>query len=490
MKHFIRHTGQVYGAQAVNALLSVLFVPLALHAFGAAGYGLFAIYGVLVLYLALAELGVGKNLLRLLAIERDEAGQARQLSVGFTAQLVVGAALLLALPLLDALVPAAFTVPAADRPALRWVVAIAVVEYVVGLPVNLRLTHAMSQERFDRYARFQAVSGFLRFALGYAALAIRPDPVVVVAAMAARRLPDYAVARWLLGPMPPGTWRVTRDVRRVGAMFGQSALLLVAQLLQMTVISAGALLVNRAFGLAALGIYRAVFDLVSKVWLLSNVVGLVLSPRFARMYEDPVRRARLARLLPAAQVVSWAAYGVMALIAVWAAPALLALFSMPGAEFLSLFVLMAVGVTLSAHAGVSYELLVATGRYGSAAGAMLLSLLLMTGVFAAVSPGIPIAAIGWAWLVSQIVYALVSDWLGTRLLDATRLGDVLVKLGLTVGVVTAAAWRLGLVQNPAGIAAAVAGAGGLAMAARIGWRTLRAPAFDDSQSTLDGLRAP
>jgi O-antigen/teichoic acid export membrane protein len=442
-----RHVSAVSAANAVNGVLGLVLVPVALSRLGAEGYALLAVHAVLLSYAALLELGLGKHLLQRLSASRDATDARAEVSAVSGAYLVIGGLLLLSIPLLMAAVPALFSIPAGARFAVRVLVVIAVLEYVFGLPLNLMQSRCMADRRFDRYAQFMALSGVLRYSLGFAALAWSVNPLVVIGAMAARRVIEVPFALWWFGGLPPGATRPAAGVRTLRHTIARAGALSMAQMLQITAISAGAVLVSSTSGLAALGVYRAAFDLASKVWFFSNSIGLVSFPYLAGWMSSTDARERLGRALPTVLQASLAAYGVVFVAVTIAAVVLLPLIGMGEAAYPALLSLLLAGVVLNAHCNTPYELLQATGAYWQAVRISVVALAVLLSTFfiaERVSPGF---GIGWAWLASQVVMAQLTTRRALSLasapaesrqkldmsLVALLLGFVCVSLGLMMG---------------------------------------------------------
>ena len=438
MRGFLRRVSYLSAANLVNGILGVVFVPVAVHRLGPEGYGIFSIYGVLVGYVVLAELGLGKNLVRVLAGMPDDEERRHQLQLAWGLYLTVAGTLVLLAPLAAWLVPALlFPVEPARQTAVAWIAVLAIADYVMAVPVSLRQNRCIADEQFDRYSRYVVASGLLRYGVGFAAVFAFASPVPVVAALALRRLGDVGLAGWLMGPLPAGSWRPRFERRAFARMVGHSSALSLAQLLQITVVSVGSILVNYVFGLRALGVYRAVFDLVSKVWFFSNVVGSVVFPRFVRLLAGAAGRERLAGLLPSVLQASWLGFSLFAVGGIVVGPWVLARIGLAGPEYVGLFLTLMVGVSFNAHTNLASEFLQATGRYTVVVGLAALSLAALLGGFFALSSATGLLAIGWAWLASQLAYGLAADATVLRALAALRVvgaREVLAR-GLGAGAV-------------------------------------------------------
>jgi len=288
-------------------------------------------------------------------------------------------------------------------------------------------------------------------------------PVAVVIALVCRRIVDLATARWLMAPLP---WKLLR------LHFSPAALELAfssirqsfAQISLGTLLNAGPLIANGLYGLASAGIYKATFDITAKVWFLSNGMGVVAFPYFARVLSGgggPPVFSRLVQYLNA----SWGGYLLIAVLLGIASPYLLPLAGLPGATNRYLFLLVLLGVCVNAHATVSLELLQASGRSLHVGGMCLVSL----GILAAVAVGCQtrfgLLSLAWGWLSSLAFLAVVSDasalarmsetpsalW-RMHVFKAAALGGVLLALSLLTGAGPAAVLAAGLgVCIPVGV---------------------------------------
>lgn len=401
-----RSVSAISAANAISGLLGLLLVPVALARLGAEGYALLAVYAVLLSYLALLELGLGKHLLQRLSALQDTTGAAREVSAISGAYVAIAGVLLLCLPLLMVVVPALFSIPAgAARWDVRLLVVIAIAEYLGGLPLNLMQSRCLANRAFQRYAQFSVMSGVIRYGLGFAALAWSSEALAVVGAMAARRVVEIPLALWWFGGLPDGATRPSGGIATLGRTVARAGALSMAQMLQVTAISAGAVLVSSTGGLAALGSYRAAFDLASKVWFFSNSIGLVSFPYMAGWMSVPEDRERVGRALPSVLQASFAAYaGVFAAVACGAL-LVLPLIGMRGEGYTGLLALLLGGVVLNAHSNTPYELLQAAGHYWTAVRLSAVAVATLLAAFAIAEPLSPGFGIGWAWLTCQVVMA-------------------------------------------------------------------------------------
>jgi|GEM_PF-899871 len=399
----------VYSANAVNGILGVIAVPLGIHYLGAAGYGLFSIYSVLASYIALVDLGVTKNFVRILAADKASDIRRKHLSTALGLYLNISAALLLLLPLACYVVTHwLFPVPVENQTALNWIVAFAIIEYVLAVPSVIRQMLTVADERFDLLSLYNLLSGVSRFILMFSGFILFQRPEVAVLFVVSRRAVDYLIARKFLKAAPHGV-RPSINLREQYAFLCYSSILSVAQLFQSTSVALGSILANRYLGLASLGSYRAAFDLANKVWFFSNGVGSVLFPRFARLQADASDRKQLPLRFAAILNASWGGYSLVALAGVLAAPYLLPVMCITETTTITLFMLLLPGVCFNAHSNLGYVFLQATNRFRLAALLSAAGVFLMWATFVASYSWAGLYALGFSWVLGQALYAVISD---------------------------------------------------------------------------------
>ena len=409
MKSFLRGLSAVTLVNVVNGVLGVVIVPIAVKRLGIEGYGLYSIFSVLAGYLVLVELGLGKNLVRLLGgvHSESEARDLVRLALGLYVAIAGGLVLLspLIVPAVEAVM---FRVPAPYVTTVHWIAVIAILDYLLGIPSSLRWNYALSQERIGEYARFMLISNASRYALMLAGVLLTTRVELAVAFVLGRRLVDLAVAPVILPSLPAGSWRPRLSPREARALMGQSSLLAITQLLQLSTVAVGSMMVNWYFGLAGLGVYRSTFDVVSKVWFFSNTAATVLYARFIQLLRRDESRERLGRILPGLQSASWLIYSLIAIAGVIAAPAVLHVMRL-SATPPPLFALLVIGVLYNAHATLSNELLQASGQFRVVGETATVSFVAMTAVFLLLVRRYPLYAIGWAWVISQFLSSVFID---------------------------------------------------------------------------------
>lgn len=395
---------------AINGILGIIVVPLSVAYLGPAKYGLFSIYSVLAIYVTLLDLGVTKDLTRLLAGEKEVAQQVQYLRTALGFYIGVSLLLLLLLPLAFWLVPQfIFPVPIEFLTSLKWIIFLSLLEYFIGIPSAMLRSYGIAQQQFAQYARFNVITGVYKYLFQLLAVVLFASPTVAVAIVVSRKLIDIISARWLMPALPDGAWIPSFNLQRLFSTIRTTSLLSLAQLFQSTVLMIGSVLVNRNFGIVNLGLYRAAFDLANRIWFFSNGLGAVIFPKFASDLSEPVKRRQLLNKLPKFLQISWVAYMGIAIIGILAAPTVLWIMHLTQPGVLALFTLLLIGLCMNAHSNLSYEFIQATGKYQQVLTVTLLSLLLMIGNFVWLKNSLGIYAIGWAWIISQSFFAIVTD---------------------------------------------------------------------------------
>ncbi len=444
---------KVYTAHGLNGVLGVAAVPVAVSLLGIEGYGLLSIYSLLVSYILMADFGVGKNLLRLLAESQSPERQLRQIRIALGLYILICGVWIVLAPLLIFAAPRyLFPVPPEVVPVVRWIAVLSIAELILGVPASLMQTACVASQRFDRYALYSVATGLTKNgAIILGALVFR-SAEGIAAVLAARKLVEAWMAVELMGSLPAGSWAPLFDRRSLRTMLGQSATLSSAQVLYSTLMSAGSFLVNGAFGLHGLGLYRAASDLAGKIAFVANGATLVVFPRAARYFSSNGAAkdadARFASLL----IASAGGYACFAALALSAARFVLPAIGLKDDTIVQLFIVLVVGMSINAHSLLSNELNQASGRYRYNLYFSFCALASLAPLFAIFRPFAGLLSIGWAWLGAALVSACVADALLLKIAGARpscQFKVLAVKLIAAAACAGLAAQQLGLLGNPA-----------------------------------------
>ena len=407
---FFRNLLSVYSANAINGILGIISVPLVVVFLGNKQYGVFSIYSILASYVALVDFGVTKHFIGLMASNRDEEEQSAYMQKAFGWYLGLSAFLISALPLLIYIVTQfIFPLPDLFLTSLRWIVVLSVIEFILAIPTVLIQAYTLSNECFRQYSKFIAISGVYRYGLMLFAAWLFKDPVTVVLFLVFRRVFDFAVACFILPKPPVSSWKPKVSLREFKTILNHSSFMSLSQILQTTIVAIGSVLINRSFGVAVLGNYRAAFDLGSKVWFFSNGIGLLVFPRFSKILSNKSERLCLLKKMYRLLEQSWILYVLLSLLAILVAPSILNMMKLGDEQIVLFFMILIVGICLNAHSNVSYEFLLADRRYKTVAFLVSCALILMYLSFKFLSPIAGPYAVAWAWIISQAMYALIAD---------------------------------------------------------------------------------
>lgn len=400
----------IYSVNIFNGVMGVVLIPISLKLLGAEGYGLFSIYTVIASFVALLDVGIGKSLQRALSSKGSAQFKDRQISTACGAYLLVLAALAAVLPALIIAIPNyVFPVEESLKNSIRWIVFLSCIEYILFIPLAVGQSICFAKEEFHKHAQFSLFSGVARYAILFAAIYFLDSIILIIGAYVLRRALDWYLIRRIMGPLPPSIWRPSFHIKDLRELSVHALGLSVTRLLQTILISMGSVLVNRSFGLESLGYFRVAFDLASKVWFLSNGIGLVAYPKFVKAFADKEKSDLIFLRLRYAMIFSWMIFLSMGLVASCLSSTVLPRISVSNAAVISLFIPMVLGVCINAHANLGYEVIQAAGRYRLLNSLTILSIVLMLVAFYAMESKLKLMAVAWAWLASQIVYSITTD---------------------------------------------------------------------------------
>jgi len=488
---FAKDVAAVYCATAVNGILGLAVVPIGLHFLGVSGYGLFSIYQLVYSYTTLPESGFTKNLVARLASAPAPAERIELVRSALSFYAFLSGIYLLGLPLLVIVIPDVLAIPTGSVSTARWIVALTVIEYVVGIPASVVLWYGNSQQRFLAISQFNIASGLFRYALVYVGIIVFRTPEAVVFLCVLRRVADFFLVRRMVGDVPSGAWRPASSWRPIAVMLRDSIPLTLVQAGTTTVYGLPAVVASRQFGLETLGAYRAVYDVGNRVWFFSGGLGVVAYPKLVRLFAAGTDFSTRVSLR-SAFAASWSFYCGVCLVGVVGATWV----SMTWQGFVSRFVLFATvlfGVSMSAHGQLAYELLQARRRYGRllAAGALAVGAMMAP---ALLTRGLGPNTLGYGWVLSQLVYTTCVDHSALSAIDAGRRYQarfLLLKLMFCVAILLAiVAWRPDIsASGYYGVQMAIVG--GLYYLVAPEWRAAIAACSTggkSSQSSSDGSR--
>lgn len=407
---FIKNISSVYAANAINGLLGVLSVPLAVHYMGNGGYGLFSIYLIVSSYISLADLGVSKNLQKILAFNKSKEDTLNSIRSSFGLYIMLSLILIILSPIIIGLITYYLFPIENEKWTLTLLTIMAIAEFIISIPNKLLQALCVAEERFKAYSMFRLVSGVLRYILMFISIIVFGNPTIIVLFILIGVFLNILIGRYFLGRMPNGSWKPKFIASELREIIRHSAGLSVSQFFQISIISFGSVLMNRYFGVDKLGIYRAAFDLANKVWFFSNGIGLVIFPRFVKILKDNDSRTIFSKVLPFIVTTSFTVYNTIGLLGSIILPMILQhVTSLSSTEVQYLFVILLFGTCYNAHSNLTYEFMQALGSYLKIIVVTMASLVGMGIVFISLLEKTSFYSIGWAWIISQFMYSALLD---------------------------------------------------------------------------------
>jgi len=346
--------------------LALVTIPAVIRGFGIDRYGVLATAGVVLAYLALLDVGLGRASTRFIARSLEEGAATTAETFWSVAALAAGigvvggiAVAVAAAPLVRHLlhVPAEL---APDAEAAFRALALGA-PFVVLLPALLGALEA--RRRFDLVAAISVPNA----ALGLLApLAVLPwttrllPVVVVVAALQAAACAVTLAVCLRVGPELRTPVRPRLAVVR--ALLGYGRWVAVSNVVGPLMVNADRLVIGAVLSVRAVGFYAAPYDLVTRLSLVPSSMMRALFPLFSADRTADVREARRLAVDGARAIVL--VLGPLVALIVALAPDLLRLWLGPefAARSHATLQLLAVGVLVNAVAMVPFWLLQGIGR--------------------------------------------------------------------------------------------------------------------------------
>jgi O-antigen/teichoic acid export membrane protein len=461
--------------QGLQLLAALAVVPFLVRGLGSEAFGAFQLIWVVLGYLALMDIGLGRATTRFVAdaLGRDATREIPEIVwTAATIQVLMGllgAALLFAVS--APLTRQVLDVPASLEPevvaSLRWM--------AVALPAVL-LSASFSgvleaHQRFDVVNAVRIPSGLATLIAPLIALAMGAGLAGMVCGVVIVRyltVGAYAFACRRVLPVLRGLHRPS--VQRVRILLGFGGWVTVSNLVSPLMVYLDRFVIGARLGLRAVAHYTAPFDAITRAAIVPSSLAQALFPAFSALHAsaDRDRASRIAaggvRVLATTigALVVAVIIGAHAGLGIWLGPS----FADAGALPLRI---LAIGVLANARAQIPYALLQGAGRADLTATfhlaelpAYALLLWLLTARY-----GITGAAIAWSVRCSAdagLLFLAMRRLLGASL---PLLRPLLMGAVLPITLATAVAWT-GL-EGASALTAALAGAAG---AATLGWHVV------------------
>lgn len=463
---------------ALPLLVALAAVPFLVKRLGVDRFGLLSLAWLLVGYLSILDLGMGRALTYFVASRlgderREEIGAAVATTLRLLLALGVGAAAV-GLVAADFVVTRLLEVP---RP-LQAEAAAGLRLLALAVPAVLQ-TSALrglleARQRFGLATALRAPVGALTFLAPAAVARVRPDLVAVLGALAALRVAAWLLHSWACRRAEPGFFEGGRFERAlVRPLLGLGGWMTVSNVVSPLMVSVDRLVLGGLLSLAAVAHYSVPAEIVGNLGLLPGAVAGVLFPAFASAgSREP---GETERLLRRGVVYVLAAVGPVALAVVLLRREGLTLWL--GAEFAAasagVLAVLAVGYWINALARLPFWLLQGLGRPDLTAKLHLAELPLYVGglLFAASRWGLAGVAAAWTLRVAAdaALLVVVSGGLVPALRPALRRSALAAAGGAAVLLLAARVESLPL-KLALTCAASAAGAVALLRAERAGPR--------------------
>lgn len=406
MNNFKKNLLSVYGVNLINGLCGIMFVPLALKGLGAEGYGLYSIFTIMSSYIYFSELGTTKYFTRILARDKDILIQKKHIQLAVSIYLRLAGALVLLTPIMLYLIPK-YVFPVHDSENIISIIIIyAIVDYLLSLPTAIILMYNIGNEKFLKVSKYNLISGISRHSLLIISVLVSDSVIFLMNVYLLRRIIDFYYSIKLLDKIPLSSWKPNYQKGEFKRVISQSIYLSMSQILQVSVIALGTYLVNKHFTLQEVGLYKSSFDIATKVWFISNGLGLVIFPRFAAITADKSQVKNFIKKLKKYNLLSWVVFNIIFLIGILCLPLLKFIFPIQDEM---LFGTLLLGTCLNAHANFSYEFLQAGGYFKTVILVNLFSPLVMLIGFYIFIDYYGLLSVGVSWGISQIFYSISLD---------------------------------------------------------------------------------
>lgn len=301
--NLVRNIGLNLAGLAAPLVVGLACIPATISGIGLAGFGLLSIAWVLIGYISIFDLGLGRALTHAIA---QRLGQGRSDEIGplvdramiFLLALSVGGALLIA-----AISPWASTALTKGRPDLTEQARNMFLIVAFGMPAVI-LSNGLrgvleAYERFSNVAGIRALTGIWTYLAPFLLLAVtRRVDLIVLALVAGRYIGTAAFALSLRGEAD-----LRRKERLAGAGGGVGELLrfggwmTVSNTISPLMTNMDRFLVSSVTGVAQVAYYTTPFDMVTRLFVIPEAVFGVLFPRITRsLHGDGLEAERLYQL--------------------------------------------------------------------------------------------------------------------------------------------------------------------------------------------------
>jgi O-antigen/teichoic acid export membrane protein len=346
----------VYSSNFILGILGVISVPILLANIGTEGYGYYGLYLMITSYFAIFELGVLKHLTRLIAQKDRHINYIVGTFYYFTSAVVI-----FCIPIIILIM--CFLLDGDWKKGI-FIGAIASLEYLFFLPTKIYLAYTKAYKKFERLSLFNFISGLIRYTILILGSLITQNVFIIIALIAVRRFFDVRLSKKILQEQINifSFKNISKsNLKKVMDLYKDTLFLSFTQALQINLNGMIAIIISKLFGVHGLGIYRSTFDILSKIWFISNGLGMVVFSYFASNTEGKNDNKKYI-------FISWIFYTIVFIILILAFPWIndyVLNNSLNANEGTFVYVFMLIAILITAQGNLSYEYLQAKGNYKS-----------------------------------------------------------------------------------------------------------------------------
>jgi O-antigen/teichoic acid export membrane protein len=430
-----RNTLLNLAGRIITLVVALAAVPLLVKAFGADRYGLLALFWVIVGYLGLLDMGIGRTTTKFVA-ERLASNRTDEIPVLVWTSWWMLAALgsiagLVLVALVPVLVGHVLQIPAyLNREASTSIYWLALMlPFAITIPGMQGFLEA--QQRFDIINAIQVPANITGYVILVAVSFYTKDLSIVIIASLIAKIVVWGVYFWsCLRSMPAlrTHWKISG--RHLGEMLRFGGWLTVSNIVGPLMVNLDRFLIGSLVSLQAVTYYTVPYSLVTQLWMIPTSLIPVLFPAFTglaanrdpvlgQMYRQSVKSIFLAMV--------FVVIAIMALsgdvLTIWLGSE----FSMKSSTVMAI---LSLGVLVNSLAHVPFSLVQASGRPDVTAKFHLLEIVPYLALVWWATSNYGILGTAVVWLLRVGVDACLLFWFANRLLpkDQQGFGFVLVLL--------------------------------------------------------------
>lgn len=397
----------VYSSGIINGVLGILLIKYLVQKVGFAGYGVYSVYLISQSYLLLFDSSVTRSLVRSIIDDGENRSIFRSHASAFW---IIGIALIIGILGIGAW---QFSLPEDARGlTVIFVIIVSVIEFLGNILISLRQSYVVAREDFRSISIFTILSGLIRYSLLFLSIYLGATIEQAVLLMLVKKIIEIAIA-YMIYDAPFNPITINLDIKGGRTVLIQSIPISLAQISQTGIISLPAIAIGRSMGIEGLGVFRSIFDLASRIWFISNGLGLIVFPLFAKLKSRVDER--LLVKLAIANGLSLLCYVILLSMIVISVDLILGYLDLTENYILAVVIIF-MGMFLNAHSNIMYELM---QSFGKPLYVFYASIISVVPYLFAFSDDATLRA-SFYWVGSQIIFLLVIDIFYVKLLGSSR----------------------------------------------------------------------